>query len=117
MDNKICKFCGEIAPYTPLPSVEQHQIKIHFCKDCNAEYLSYDDLTTISISLYVEINNKMYRFTSSWSGNILWLIKEPGIPGFQRNKDFQIIQKLGKDDLGITPKNIKDKVQTWLTFL
>lgn len=127
---KACTFCGGVAAYSPLVEMEEHNVKVYFCSDCRAEYLYFWDSRSenwrlhgnpSSISLYTTINDKMYRWTISSTGDgLLWYVKNPGVPGSRKNSDMEPVKSFRVKEGAvpdITPQNINDKVRTWLIFL
>jgi hypothetical protein len=117
-----CQFCQQFPHYAPLEEMENHGVKVFFCHPCRAEYLCWDDNNTYSsVSIYTEIQNRIYRWTR-WTNTAkgaaqLWLIKNPGVPGTRRNQNLESVMYLEKDIPDITPDNIKEKIKTWLLFL
>lgn len=115
---KPCRFCINGASYAPLNEMEKHDIKVYFCHDCKAEYLYFPDGLAASVSLYTEINQRMYRWTvSSQHVAQLTYIKDPGIPGTRKNENLEFIKSFKKDYPHITPQNINEKIRVWLVFL
>lgn len=116
-----CKFCKQVAPYTPLDEMEAYGVKVYFCVTCQAEYLFWSEADSCSVSLYTEINHKLYRFTTDKAGIIrLWYIKDPGLPGTRINRNLTLLKVFGteKNEVSeITPQNINNKIRTWLLFL
>lgn len=125
METKYCKFCNNPVAYTPLKEMEEKfAIKIFYCYTCNAEYLFFSRNEILSqepssVSLYVDIGDKTYRWTVSAHGvGRLWLIGKPGIPGQKINEDMRSVILFNETDkISITPQNIEAKVRSWLTFL
>lgn len=94
-------------------------LKIHFCQQCQAEYVCWDDDQTIgSVNLYTTINDKMYRWSVSPFDKTgrLWFIKTPGVMGQIPNKDL-VLLKVFEEFAPVTPQNIKEKIRLMLTFL
>lgn len=123
---KQCKFCGQAAPYTPLYDESaaslQERVAIYYCHTCRAEFLFYTDSSLASSSLYTKINGKMYRWTEISTGcAMLWLVGQPGTPGVAVNKDLKMIKSFDIHDGDIipdvTPRNVNEKIRTWLVFL
>ena len=124
---KPCKFCQQMATYAPLDELEIYGVKVFYCYQCKAEYLYYTSggtpTTYASVSLYTEINNKMYRWTIIENGHgksaRLWWIKNPGIPGTRINSDLESVVYF--EDFvppsDITPQNIMNKISLWLPFV
>lgn len=115
---KPCQFCANGASYAPLDEMEKHGVKVYFCYECRAEYLYFSDGLAASVSLYTEINQRMYRWTVT-SQNVAQLIyiKNPGIPGTRKNENLEFIKSFQKDFPQVTPQNINEKLRTWLVFL
>jgi hypothetical protein len=121
----VCKYCNQEVPYRPLAQMEQHNVKVHFCDTCQAEYLFWSNGVQNSISLYTSINDKIYRWTvyKDIQGT-LWWVKDPGEPGSRVNRNLVAIKSFGTEDSDdpdflpvLTPSNIKEKLRTWLIFL
>lgn len=120
---KACKFCSNMAAYSPLHELDSSinkRIAIYFCVDCKAEYLYWrhnDSLYTWS--LYTNINDKVYRWSVIQDDDLasLWLVKVPGVPGIQVNKGVSHIKSFDAPLPDITPTNINEKIRTWLVFL
>jgi hypothetical protein len=116
--NRICRFCQQIAPYTPLEDMELHGIKVYYCFSCQAEYIYWRDGTIANTSLYTSINDKMYR----WSvypndGMRLWYFRVPGIPGARANKGGKVLFHIENNYANITPQNVEAKIRNILLFL
>jgi hypothetical protein len=130
-DPLTCHYCSGEAGYYPLDIMEEHNIKIYFCNDCNVEYLkswsnSFKKWFTqkpFAISMYTKINGKMYRWsiTTGVSVGVLWMVGNPGIPGLTPNSKLEVVKTFNESrgDVvpNITPKNIEEKVRTYLVFL
>jgi len=118
---KPCQFCQQFPLYNPLEEMEHYGVKIFFCHTCKAEYLYWrTNQNYSSVSLYTEIQGKMYRWTYRTQGySQLWWVKNPGIPGTRRNRDLQSILHVSPEEgiPDITPANINSRVRTWLLFL
>ena len=120
-----CQFCPGEAAYAPLEVMTQHGSEIFFCATCQAEYIYYtyntSDIKAISISLYTELKDKMYRWTiftdSTGVRNSLWYVKEPGLPGVKPNRKLKCLLSYREEMPPITPQNIQSKISSWLTFL
>lgn len=118
----ICTFCGKAAPYAPLELMESNGVQVFFCKTCMAEYLYWpNQKLPFSTSLYVKINDRMYRWSVFSSSGVkkaqLWHIKKPGEPGTRVNRDLELIKYFTNSIPDITPSNIDQKIRVWLTFL
>jgi hypothetical protein len=121
-DPQPCKFCNCNATYSPIPAMENYGAKIFFCHPCQAEYIRYtrgSHSKYPSVSLYVTIRDKMYRWTDSGEGQFanLWYVKEPGEPGARVNKLMVHLLGVTKDIPELTPLNIESKIRAWLPFL
>lgn len=121
---KNCEFCETQTTYVPLatgtdyPTARSRTLRVHFCRDCQAEYVYWsDDGALASIHLYTTINEKMYRWSMvpGTSGGRLWHVGEPGIPGKEPNKKLALLKNL--DLNSITPSNVEEKIRTYLPFL
>lgn len=120
----ICKYCNQEVPYRPLEVMERHNIKVHFCDACQAEYLYWANGVQNSVSLYTVINSKTYRWTVYKEIQAtLWWVKTPGEPGTRVNQDLTMLKSFGgRDDEPdplpiLTPTSINEKLRTWLIFL
>lgn len=114
-NNVDCVFCKKDAPHSPLPELEIHSVKVFFCYNCRAEYVYWEDGSIASQSLYIEINNKMYRWTTGGGTCQLWYVKIPGEPGIRANQEMHTIKTFRFDNCpNITPQNIEQKVRTLL---
>lgn len=116
-----CQFCGQGAGYSPIPEMETHGVSVYFCYPCRAEYLVYWDGPQASVSLYTEINGKMFRWTktNAGSGTISHIV-DPGEPGVRKNGKVETVKhfQASKDPLpNVTPQNVNEKLRTWLLFL
>lgn len=113
-----CKFCHGEAVYSPIEDLKQHAINIFFCDTCRAEYLAFPDSRISSVSIYTEINNKMYRWTTTSNNRgTLSIIKNPGIPSNRKNEG--VIYVLSFNNIlpnTVTPDNIQQKIKAWLIF-
>lgn len=105
--------------------MDEHGIDVHFCFKCNAEYLYWkDDGEQASWSLYVTINERMYRWTHSAANTAqLWYIKEPGEPGTRKNNGLEFIYGCGQYSgtqatpiPDINPQNAIDKITLLLVW-
>lgn len=114
---KPCQFCGLDANYTPLDKMERHSVGVHFCYNCNAEFLYYKSGAKASFSLYTKINNKLYRWTVAGQSGTIWYVDKPGVPGVSVNEGMTAVKTFYDDVPDITPQNINDKLKTWLLFL
>lgn len=113
--NVLCGYCKKEAVYSPLKDMEVHEVKVYFCHSCNAEYLFWQDGSLASQSLYVTINNKMYRWTEGAGIYQLWYVKTPGEPGVRINQNMESIKAFRFDNYPvITPENIEQKVKIML---
>lgn len=113
--NVICTYCNKDAIYSPLKDMEVHDVKVYFCHICKAEYLFWQDGFLASQSLYVTINNKMYRWTEGGGNYQLWYVKTPGEPGVRINRDMENIKSFHfNNHPTITPENIEQKVRIML---
>lgn len=122
---KVCRFCLQEVPYRPLKEMEEHDIDVHFCDTCNAEYLYWKDKDNwVSWSLYVTIGERMYRWTySSAETAQLWWVKDPGIPGTRANRNLEPVYHCGFKNAfestpipDITPQNAIDKIRLLIMF-
>jgi hypothetical protein len=122
---KDCQFCSQPTLYVPLtttainPVSKTRSLRVHFCADCQAEYVIWkDDGSVASIHLYTTINDKMYRWTTGTSIKHarLFYIGQPGIPGKEANKEVEFIQRFDTFPQ-ITPQNIEEKIRFMLPFL
>jgi hypothetical protein len=122
MEIRDCKFCQNKPTYSPLDRMEEFGIKVYFCHPCQAEYLYFSREGVIneepsSASLYVKVNNKMYRWSVLSDGRgQLWLVNKPGIPGSKINEGYESVFHTYEVS-NITPQNIKEKIRTWLMFM
>src|ERR1700723_688090 len=117
-----CKFCNKPAPYMPLREMEKFGAKVYFCKYCQAEYIHYEGGARASTSIYITINNRLYRWSCgdaigpSAITARLWYVATPGVPGELPNQDQQLIASFGYfGENGttipdITPRNIRQKI-------
>lgn len=121
----ICRFCEKEADYAPLPEMEEYNIKIFYCKKCQAEYVFYESGKLANYSLYVTINDKLYRWAVTVGGAHARMsyVEYPGIPGFKRNQGLQTLATFGTCGQNgnqipdITPSNIPQKLRTYLVML
>jgi hypothetical protein len=120
---RICKFCQQPASYESLPQMESFGIKVFFCHPCRAEYLYWSQNnifleTPSSVSLYVTINDKTYRWSREGHYGRLWYVGKPGVPGKHINGQMiPILSFKEADSLNLTPQNIESKIRSWLIFL
>lgn len=120
---KPCKFCGQGAGYHPLKQMDKYGMDVYFCHVCQAEYVYYQSGTLSGFNIYIKINNKTYRWSSSPDGKTasVWHIGEPGVPGVKANRRSTCLKQFSADagDIfpSITPQNIESKLRTWLVFL
>jgi hypothetical protein len=120
-----CQFCLGEATYAPLEAMKYYGFEIFFCATCQAEYIYHfqncSEVKYSSISLYTEINDKMYRWTTVLDGAkrrcSLWYIKEPGLPGVKPNRKLNCLFASCEEMPPVTPQNIQGKISSWLTFL
>lgn len=125
---RICKYCGGIPLYVPLPihlkprsvgaatmaATEMTRfLDVYFCDTCQAEYALLID------SLYIKVHDRVYRWTiyKAIDGAGLYIVNEPGVPGLTPNKGVELVLEFNKDIPDITPQNIKEKVALMLTFM
>jgi hypothetical protein len=117
--NVKCKFCQQEPEYKPLKEMSNLGVKVYFCFKCNAEYLYWQNDQLGSISLYLTLNNNMYRWTDSLNGfMILYHVYIPGIPGEKVNalkSIFCLTPEQAKPE--ITPDNIANKIRNYLLLL
>jgi hypothetical protein len=102
--------------------MEIHGVGVYFCYPCKAEYCQFWQSTVFAnISLYTEINQEMYRWSVSSTGDAqLWYVGEPGEPGIRANKKLESIKYFRTETVNvptITPLNINEKIRTWLLLL
>jgi hypothetical protein len=123
MNTKPCKFCDGYAIHAPVDEMKKHGAEVFFCHDCQAEYIYFikKDICA-STSLYTKINNRMFRWTVTSAGiGTLSRIINPGVPGIKKNGKVEFLKsfnpKLGQKFNSITPKNIYEKIKTWILFL
>lgn len=115
-----CHYCGQGAGYAPLEELVAFGVDVYFCTQCSAEYVFWsrserDECT--SLSLYTEINSKIFRLTFHNNGTAnLWYIKNPGTPGTRANRDLEMI-KAFECHPDANPTNINEKIKTWLVFI
>jgi hypothetical protein len=119
--HKLCQFCEQwAAAYEPIEKMEKHGIGVYFCHICRAEYLFFDKGETFSYSLYTEINGKMYRWTCNAQCCLISYVESPGVPGISVNQNISHIKVFwfsdGFIDPKLTPKNVNQKLKTWITF-
>jgi hypothetical protein len=120
----LCQFCQTETAYAPLMDMKGHA-EIFFCSNCQAEYLYYtygtETISAFSISLYTEINDKMYRWTIYRDFYIhratLWWVGDPGIPGVKSNRKMKCLWSCSEEMPELTPQNVKEKISHWLSFL
>jgi hypothetical protein len=99
-------------------SLGAHQLTVHYCYDCKYEYVVFGFYDNINQHLYVEINNRTYRWSLEYGMAQLWYVGEPGIPGERPNRKMKRLQSF-KDGYypSITPQNIEQKLRFMLLFL
>lgn len=118
-----CQFCHQPTKYCPLEEMERYCIKVYFCHACRTEYLEHfrtNQMVLWTVSIYVELNEKMYRWSNStgYDKYQLWYVMEPGEVGVSINKKLQILKSFSKEEVcQITPTNIAEKLKSWLLFL
>jgi hypothetical protein len=124
-----CKYCQQEAAYKPIERVEAAKGKIYWCYTCHSEIIHWQRGNRITHSLYVTVNGRMFRWTTSDEEPdfaSLWRIGKPGVIGESINEDVKCIATFG--DIGgplgvsdiipeITPQNIQDKLSKYLPFL
>lgn len=122
---KVCHFCQQPTQYAPIPPGQSYALnkikvlRIHFCFQCNAEYVFWTDNGALaSVHLYVTVNDKMYRWSTSPSEKLgrLWYVEKPGIPGKQVNEGVVLLKNF-QEFSEITPSNIEEKIRFILPFL
>lgn len=126
---KVCEFCNVPTMYVPISTGVgsgqalrgnmERVLRVHFCSDCQAEYVYWsNDGALATIHLYTTINKRTYRWSMvpGVNGGRLWHIGQPGIPGKEPNKDLTLLKNL-EDLNAITPKNVEEKIRTYLPFL
>jgi hypothetical protein len=122
---KICNFCQKEATYAPLTIKgvttpdRYRKLRVHYCTDCAAEYVYWEnDGQLAAINLYVIINAKMYRWSTTLGEKVarLWYVKEPGLPGVQPNKGLNLLKSF-EDHPDLTPENVAEKIKFMLPFL
>jgi len=117
----ICRFCQHPTPHSPLEEMDRMGVDVYWCETCHAEYLYFKDSNYCnSCSLYTQLNDKHYRWTTSATGYaFLWYIRELGIPGKLVNRDMNVLFSLsaGDNQPDITPDNVARKIKTMLIFL
>lgn len=117
-----CQFCGQPADHAPIREMKDRGVNVYFCHSCMAEYLVCKNGYVSSVSLYTQINHNMYRWTVTSSGSgTVWHIIDPGEPGVKKNGRVVLIKFFEPSfDYAlpnINPKNINNKLRTWLVFL
>jgi len=124
-----CTFCNKGAPYMPQKEMEQYGAKVYYCKRCHAEYIHWEGGARATTSIYITINDKLYRWSYanlSWDKMPtarLWYIEHPGIPGETRNQGCVVLASFGPHGThgtsipDITPRNVKQKIKTYLVML
>jgi hypothetical protein len=115
----ICKFCQKTADVAPIKEMTELGGIVFFCHPCQAEYVFFKSGTQASQSLYTTINDKMYRFTTipGIDKIYLWYVEKPGIPGILKNEKLKLIFSTEISVNNVTPRNINDKVNTWIKYL
>lgn len=120
---KTCQFCQKDTVYVPLKVSPKHTFQVYWCNDCNAEYLSNEDVH--SIHLYTMVGSRMYRWSINrndlqieepYSGSV-WFIGEPGEPGIRPNRKLKLLKTFKDPIPQITPQNIERKLRFILVFL
>lgn len=117
--NINCQFCYKCTHYKPLKAMKDLGVDVYFCFACNAEYLVWQNSNIGSVSLYTTINEKMYRWTVAGDRHTLWYVENPGVPGFETNKNLKHILSIDENSTKpvMTPNNIQEKIRTYLLIL
>ena len=119
---KQCSFCQKDTVYVPLlvgpkntASNFTRKFEVYYCYDCSAEFVN----TTGGVHLYVNINDKMYRWSVEDEGKLgrLWYVGQPGTPGIEPNRKMFLLKTFKEDLPVITPQNIEEKLRFILVFM
>lgn len=95
-----------------------HGIDVHFCVECQAEYMYWADGALAATHLYTYINYKMYRWSIyPTEGVRIWHFKHPGVPGVSPNKEGKMIIHFPAIVAPVTPQSVSAKIRNILLFL
>jgi len=115
-----CRFCNKDTVYVPLKVAQRRTFEVHYCYDCQAEYVEYGKTEGTAIHLYTTINDKMYRWSTIESENgtsgYIWYIGEPGEPGIKPNRKLKLLKHFEIPPT-IVPSNVERKLRFMLLFL
>lgn len=116
----ICRYCQRDAIYVPLRVSDRRTFEVHYCFDCNAEYVDYGSNNGLAIHLYTKFNDKMYRWSitehEKGSAGYLWYVGEPGEPGVRPNRKLKLLKHFNEPHT-IIPSNVESKIRFMLLFL
>ena len=122
---KTCHYCNKDTAYVPLTVARPGMmarlriIKVYYCQECQAEYVYWSDINTLSsIHLYTTINGKMYRWSTGTTDTDarLWYIANPGVPGQTHNSGVELLKNF-PDHPDLTPQNVQAKIHFMLPYL
>ena len=115
-----CRFCQKAADYVPLQVSPKHRFEVHYCFNCQAEFVDHKIDCGKTVHLYTSISNRMYRWSimediDGYAGS-LWYIGEPGEPGVRPNRKLKMLKTFSNPP-EVTPENVERKIRFMLLFL
>jgi hypothetical protein len=115
-----CQFCQQDIKSSPIEEAIRMGADRYWCDKCQAEYLMFrHEDEPNSVSLYVSLNDKNYRWTATRTGRgLLFHVGEMFNPQ-HLSHDCEVLFSLSPEDHkpNITPDNVVEKIKTMLIFL
>jgi hypothetical protein len=115
--NKSCKYCNSKLISISCEENYLYNITILYCIECRAEYFYISNDKLSSISLYTSINDKIYRWTEIINGvRQLWHVIKYERPGSRSLINNKKILTIKNSSINLNPKNIQEKIKSYLNF-